>query len=67
MIVLTFPILTERLELTPLTQADRDAFVAYRRIPAVARWQSWNPDYADADAVDLISAQPGSIESTSGR
>ena len=42
--MLTFPILTERLELTPLTQADRDAFVAYRRIPAVARWQSWNPD-----------------------
>jgi hypothetical protein len=33
---LTFPILTERLELTPLAPADRDAFVAYRRIPEVA-------------------------------
>ena len=65
--MLTFPILTERLELTPLTQSDRDAFVAYRRIPEVARWQSWTPDYAEADADDLIAFQPSSIESKSGR
>ena len=66
-IVLTFPILTDRLELTPLTQADRDAFVAYRRMPEVARWQSWTPDYTQADADDLIASQPSSIESKSGR
>jgi RimJ/RimL family protein N-acetyltransferase len=65
--VLTFPILTERLELTPLTQPDRDAFVAYRRIPEVARWQSWTPDYSKADADNLIASQPSSIESLSGR
>jgi RimJ/RimL family protein N-acetyltransferase len=66
-IVLTLPILTDRLELTPLTQVDRDAFVAYRRLPEVARWQSWTPDYTDADADDLIASQPSSIESESGR
>ncbi|WGL52125.1 GNAT family N-acetyltransferase [Nocardioides sp. BP30] len=65
--MLTFPILTERLELTPLTRADRDAFVAYRRLPEVARWQSWTPDYTEADADDLIALQPSSIESRSGR
>ena len=65
--MLTLPILTERLELTPLTQPDRDAFVAYRRIPEVARWQSWTPDYSKADADNLIASQPSSIESLSGR
>jgi RimJ/RimL family protein N-acetyltransferase len=65
--MLTFPIVTERLELTPLTQVHRDAFVAYRRIPEVARWQSWSADYTEGDADDLIAAQPGSIESRSGR
>jgi RimJ/RimL family protein N-acetyltransferase len=65
--VLTFPIVTERLELVPLSAVDRDAFVAYRRVPDVARWQSWTPDYSEADADQLIAAQPGSIESQSGR
>ena len=65
--MLTFPVLTERLELTPLAPADRDAFVAYRRIPEVARWQSWTPDYAEADAHELIASQPSSIEPKSGR
>ena len=65
--MLTFPIVTERLELAPLAPADRDVFVAYRRVPDVARWQSWSPDYSVADADALIGQQPITVESGSGR
>jgi RimJ/RimL family protein N-acetyltransferase len=65
--VLTFPIITERLELVPLAAADRNSFVAYRRVPDIARWQSWTPDYSSADADELIASQPSSIESRSGQ
>jgi RimJ/RimL family protein N-acetyltransferase len=65
--MLTFPLRTERLELSPLAAADRDAFVAYRREPEVARWQSWTTDYSAEDADRLIAAQPGEIAAGSGR
>src|ERR1700748_2915256 len=52
------PLTTDRLTLHPLSAADADAFVAYRRVPEVARWQSWTVDY-DADAAArLIATQP---------
>ncbi|NYF15274.1 RimJ/RimL family protein N-acetyltransferase [Microbacterium sp. AK009] len=49
---------TDRFLLAPLDEGDRDAFVAYRRDPAVARWQSWTPDFGVADADRLIEGQP---------
>jgi RimJ/RimL family protein N-acetyltransferase len=50
---------TPRLAIAPLGTADAEAFVAYRRDPAVARWQSWDADaYDHADAADLIAGQP---------
>jgi RimJ/RimL family protein N-acetyltransferase len=49
-----FPLVTARLRITPLDAADIAAFVAYRRDPDVARWQSYN----EADARDLVATQP---------
>jgi RimJ/RimL family protein N-acetyltransferase len=39
------PILTKRLRLRPFVDDDLDAFVAYRREPEVARYQSWLPTF----------------------
>lgn len=49
---------TERLRISPLAAADIAAFVAYRRKPAIARYQSWETTYSDADATLLVAAQP---------
>jgi len=54
-----FVLRTERLEISPLAESDLEAFVAYRRDPDVARYQSWLPDYSLADARSLLAAQPG--------
>lgn len=48
---------TARLLLRPLRAVDLPRFVAYRRDPAVARYQSWDPAYAPADAERLLAAQ----------
>jgi len=49
---------TERLRIEPLAEADIDAFTAYRRDPAIARYQSWDPSYSTADAARLVAGQP---------
>lgn len=51
-------LVTSRLEITPISPADLSAFVAYRRDPEVARYQSWDTDYSIADAEALVAAQP---------
>ncbi len=56
---MSFVLRTERLEISPLAEADLGAFVAYRRDPDVARYQSWLLDYSLADARSLLAAQPG--------
>jgi RimJ/RimL family protein N-acetyltransferase len=56
--VSSYPLLTDRLAISPLTSADAEAFVAYRREPAVARFQSWDVDYSTHDAARLIAGQP---------
>jgi aminoglycoside 6'-N-acetyltransferase len=53
-----YPLLTDRLAIAPLTTAEAEAFVAYRRDPAVARFQSWDVDYGPDDAARLIAGQP---------
>ena len=50
-------ILTERLVLRPFCAGDLAAFVAYRREPDVARYQSWDVGYSMADAEDFLVEQ----------
>jgi RimJ/RimL family protein N-acetyltransferase len=50
---------TERLLLRPFRAADLPAFVAYRRVPEVARYQSWDETYSIADAERFLAAQQG--------
>ncbi|MBX9470719.1 GNAT family N-acetyltransferase [Microcella sp.] len=49
---------TERLDISPLTAAEAQAFADYRREPDVARYQSWHTDFSLADAEALIREQP---------
>jgi RimJ/RimL family protein N-acetyltransferase len=53
-----YPLETPRLRIEPLGPADTAGFVAYRRDPDVARFQSWEPTYSEEDAERLIEAQP---------
>ena len=47
------------LEISRLGPSDIDAFVAYRRMPDVARYQSWTTDYSVDDARALVASQAG--------
>lgn len=47
-----------RVLVEPLAEADVAAFAAYRRVPDVARWQSWDADYDEAAARRLVAGQP---------
>lgn len=51
-----FPLHTERLILSPLTEADAEALSAYRSDPAVARYQGWEAPYNVDQARELIAA-----------
>ena len=55
---MVYPLYTDRLRIEPLEAEDVTDFVAYRRDPDVARWESWEPTYSDADARQLIATQP---------
>lgn len=50
-------ILTERLCLRPFRADDLPAFVAYRRLPEVARYQSWDAGYSMAEAEEFLAEQ----------
>lgn len=65
--MIDFPLRTARLVLSPLDPGDREAFLAYRQDPEVARWQSWTPDYSAEQADALLAGQPGELESGSGQ
>ncbi len=51
---------SQRLEIRPLALEDIPAFVAYRSVPEVARYQSWAAGYSIADAEALVAEQPRS-------
>lgn len=57
-VIVSYPLKTSRLSIAPLTQRDAAVFVRYRQDPDVARWQSWEPTYSDADAAELLASQP---------
>ncbi len=48
---------TPRLQIEPLAERDIAAFAAYRGDPDVARYQSWDADYSEADAAGLVAGQ----------
>jgi RimJ/RimL family protein N-acetyltransferase len=52
-------LVTERLTIARLGEADIVAFVAYRTHPDVARYQSWETSYGHDDALDLVRSQAG--------
>lgn len=64
--MLTFPVLTDRFVLTPLSATDRTAFTGYRRDPSVARFQSWTTDWSAADTDALVAGQPPRLRARSG-
>ncbi len=43
----------------PLGLADVDSFVAYRKDPEVARFQSWDTNYSKQQAIALVESQAG--------
>lgn len=54
---MTFPLLTERLRLEPLTLRYAERFAEYRRDPDIARFQGWDTTYSIELATDLIESQ----------
>jgi len=54
----TVELTTERLNLTPLVPADAEALFAYRSLPDVTRFQTWEPRSVD-DAAVFLSALEG--------
>jgi RimJ/RimL family protein N-acetyltransferase len=56
-----YPLLTHRLSIEPLAMDDLDSFVSYRQDPEIARFQSWEPSYSRAQAIDLIESQKGVV------
>lgn len=50
---------TPRLTVTPLVEQDVEVFVRYRQDPAVARYQTWAPDYSTERARALVADQAG--------
>ncbi|WP_322410199.1 GNAT family protein [Microbacterium invictum] len=60
------PLQTDRLVLAPLGAGDLNAFVAYRRDPDVARWQSWTPEFNAEDAGRLLEGQPADFPPPAG-
>ena len=63
---MTYPLMTLRLTIAPLTTHDAAGFVAYRQDPDVARWQGWDPTHSDAEAAKLIASQPSADVPDSG-
>ncbi len=59
-------LVTARLRLRSLQIGDLAAFVAYRREPAVARYQSWDTAYSMGDARRFLTTQEGVAFGTRG-
>ena len=57
---------TARLLLRRFGADDLPAMVAYRSDPAVARYQSWTPDWSMADAEEFLREDQATILGTSG-
>lgn len=56
---MAFPLITQRLSISPLQLADLASFIRYRQDPDVARYQSWEPSYSMEQGRELIRSQEG--------
>ncbi|MEY2826106.1 MAG: hypothetical protein RLZZ122_470 [Actinomycetota bacterium] len=56
---MNFPLRTSRLIIEPLAPRDATSFANYRSDPEIARYQSWNTPYSEAQAIALIESQIG--------
>jgi RimJ/RimL family protein N-acetyltransferase len=56
-------IVTDRLVLTPLSAADSDALFAYRSLPEVCRYQTWEPSRPQDAVVFIESLQSTEFDS----
>lgn len=56
-------ITTDRLVLTPLTDADADALFSYRSLPEVGRYQSWEPARVEDAAAFIESVRAVGFDS----
>jgi RimJ/RimL family protein N-acetyltransferase len=54
----SFPLLTDRLLIEPMTIGDAERFAAYRSDPGVARFQSWDVPYPLERAQEALAANP---------
>jgi RimJ/RimL family protein N-acetyltransferase len=52
---------TNRLRLRPFESADLPGFVAYRKDPDVARFQSWDTTYSIKNAEAFLASQEGLV------
>lgn len=55
---LSFPLQTDRLLIEPMTVADAPALSAYRSVPEVARFQSWDAPFPLERAERMLAANP---------
>lgn len=63
---MSYPLLTQRLSIEPLTERDLATFVTYRQDPDVARFQGWDPTYSEHQAMDLVTSQIDVLLPSSG-
>lgn len=63
---MSYPLLTQRLSIEPLSRQDLDKFIAYRQDPQVARFQSWDVSYSEQQALELLESQLNVLLPTAG-
>jgi RimJ/RimL family protein N-acetyltransferase len=54
-----YPLVSERLCIEPIELKDLETFVKYRRVPEIARFQSWTSSYSFGQARELLESQTG--------
>jgi RimJ/RimL family protein N-acetyltransferase len=54
---MSYPLITERLSIEPLSENDLSEFISYRQDPDVARYQGWDISFSKPDAINLLNSQ----------
>ena len=54
---MSYPLLTQRLSIEPLSRKDLNNFIAYRQDPQVSRFQGWDVSYSEQQALELLESQ----------
>lgn len=54
---MSYPLLTPRLSIEPLSKKDLATFVAYRQDPEIARYQGWDTSYSEQEGLELLDSQ----------